>query len=69
MVTAFLRQTVLSLSLALPIQVYTGLFEYNPHFRQIKGKLLDAHICILSRLTTFVRKKKEKKKKKTYMEI
>lgn len=51
-----------SLSLSLSTQVYTGHFEYNPHFRQIKGKLLDAHICILSRLTTFVKKKRKKKK-------
>ena len=56
----------LSLSLSLSIQVYTGLFEYNPHFRQIKGKLLDAHICILSRLTTFVKKKKKKVQKHTW---
>lgn len=42
---------------SLSIQVYAGLFEYSPQFRRIKGKLLDAHSCILSRLTTLVGKK------------
>lgn len=46
----------------LSIQVYAGLFEYKPYLTQIKGKLLDAYICTLSRLTTLVRKKKKNTK-------
>lgn len=47
----------------LSIQMYAGLFEYKPYLTQIKGKLLDAYICTLSRLTTLVRKKKKEKQK------
>lgn len=41
---------------SLSVQVYTGLFEYKPTLKAIKGELLDAQICTLSRLTTLVTK-------------
>lgn len=45
---------------SLCTQVYTGLFEHTSG--KNKGKLLDAHICILSRLNNIGEKKTKQKK-------